>query len=270
MHPLPDLSRNELDVAVSKSQGAEMSLQLHEIAEAGHRILDPFTDAQLMELGAVARIGADTRVLDLACGKAEMLCRWAQTLGCQGVGVDLSEVFSAAARARASELGVNQQILIEQGDASSYVPESGSFDVACCIGATWIGGGVPGTVDLLRPAVPSTGLILIGEPFWREPPPPEARAAVGDDPELYADLSGLLRQFDAAGVELVEMVLADEHSWDRYVAAHWWTLRQWLDANPSESLHTLARAFLDESRSSYLRHQRRSLGWGVFVLTPTR
>lgn len=43
-----------------------MSLVLHEIAEASHRILDPCTDEQLMELGVVARVGTGTRVLDLA------------------------------------------------------------------------------------------------------------------------------------------------------------------------------------------------------------
>src|SRR5690606_19447640 len=40
-------------------------LELHEIAEADHRILNPFTDAHLMELAAVARVGPGTRVLDL-------------------------------------------------------------------------------------------------------------------------------------------------------------------------------------------------------------
>lgn len=241
-------------------------LQLHEIAEAGHRILDPFTDAQVMELGAVARLRPGTRVLDLACGKAEMLCRWATEHGISGVGVDLSEVFVRAARHRATELAVADRVLIEQGDAGAYVSEPGAFDVACCIGATWIGGGVAGTIALLRRAVLADGLLLIGEPFWREEPPVEASAALGGSPDEFTDLSGLLEVFDAAGVDLVEMVLADEHSWDRYEAAQWWTLRQWLDAHPDEPLHTRVRTFRDESRRNHLTYQRRYLGWGVFVV----
>lgn len=46
-----------------------MSLRHHEIAEAGHRILNPFTDEKLMLLGQVCRVGEGTRVLDLACGR---------------------------------------------------------------------------------------------------------------------------------------------------------------------------------------------------------
>ena len=99
-----------------------MSLPLHEIAEVNHRILDPFTDAQLMEVGEVARVEQGTRVLDLACGKGEMLCRWAQDFGSRGVGVDISEVFVTAARSRAETLGVADRVVIEHGDAQTFEP----------------------------------------------------------------------------------------------------------------------------------------------------
>ncbi|MGH3503565.1 MAG: SAM-dependent methyltransferase [Nocardioidaceae bacterium] len=247
-----------------------MSLMLHEIAEADHRVLDPFTDAQLMELGAVARIGPGSRVLDLACGKGEMLCRWAQEFGSTGVGIDLSEIFVAAARARAEQLRVADRVVIDQGDAGAYEPEPAAFDVASCIGATWIGHGMSGTIDLLRPAVTAEGLVLVGEPFWRETPPREAHEAFGSDPDEFTDLPGLLDRFESAGVDLVEMVLADRHSWDRYVAAQWWNLRQWLDARPDDPMASDVRHFLDESRRNHLTYQRRYLGWGVFVLRPSR
>lgn len=245
-----------------------MSLRLHEIAERHHRILNPFTEAHLLELGAVARVGPGTRVLDLACGKGEMLGRWARELGSGGVGVDLSEEFVAAARARVDELGVADRVRIENGDAAAFVAEPGAFDVACCLGATWIGDGVAGTIDLLRPAVTARGLILIGEPYWREPPRPEAEEALGAG--MFTDLAGLLGRFEDAGTELVEMVLADEHSWDRYVAAHWWTLREWLDTHVGDPLAPDVQVFLDDSRREYLAYQRRYLGWGVFVLRSTR
>jgi hypothetical protein len=66
-----------------------VSLRHHEIAETNHRILDPFTDEKLRLLGEVAGVTEGTRALDLACGKGEMLCRWAEWFGSSGVGVDL-------------------------------------------------------------------------------------------------------------------------------------------------------------------------------------
>lgn len=75
-------------------------IEQHEIAEADHRILNPFTDGKLMLLGEVCRLGHTQRQLDLACGKGEMLTRWAQRFGISGVGVDISGVFLGAARRR--------------------------------------------------------------------------------------------------------------------------------------------------------------------------
>src|SRR5262245_58950777 len=119
-------------------------LWLHEISEAGHRILNPFTDEKLMLLGRVARVGPGTRLLDLACGKAEMLCRWAAEFGMRGHGVDVSTVFLAAAGERVTELGVAARVSLERADAGRYdattsrhTPAQG-YNMVSCVGATWI------------------------------------------------------------------------------------------------------------------------------------
>ena len=81
-------------------------LRQHEIAEAGHRILNPFTDQKLELLGELCRWRRDMRLLDLCSGEGEMLCTWAHRHGIRGLGVDISEVFVPAAQARAAHLGV--------------------------------------------------------------------------------------------------------------------------------------------------------------------
>jgi hypothetical protein len=79
-------------------------------------------------------------------------------------------------------------------------------------------------------------------------------------------LPGTLDRFAEAGVELVEMVLADEDAWDRYVASQWWTVAAWLDGHPDHADAAGMREYLDRSRRSHLAYGRRYLGWGVFVL----
>jgi SAM-dependent methyltransferase len=239
-------------------------LRHHEIAEADHRILNPFTDAKLMLLGEVARIGAGTRILDLACGKGEMLCRWAERFGSTGHGVDLSEVFLAAARERARELDV--AVTFEHGDAGRYRAEPGSYDVVACLGATWIGGGLAGTIELMRPALAPGGLLLVGEPYWIEEPPEAAYEALGCAPDDFVSLPGTLDRFEAAGMELVEMVMADPDDWDRYIASQWWTIREWLKRNPDHADAGAMREFARTARRSHVAYNRRYLGWGVFVL----
>jgi len=242
------------------------TLRKHEIAEAEHRILNPFTDEKLMLLGAVCRLTPGARQLDLACGKGEMLCRWAQTYGTAGHGVDISTVFLTAARARAVELGVADRVSFEHADAATAVPSDASFDVVSCIGATWIGAGLVGTIALMRQAVRADGLLLVGEPYWTEPPPEAARETLGLPGDDFVSLEGTLDRIEGAGAELVEMVLADGDSWDRYEASQWWTVERWLREHPDHPDAGELREYLDDSRRSHLRYQRRYLGWGVFVL----
>ncbi|WTD59069.1 class I SAM-dependent methyltransferase [Streptosporangium sp. NBC_01639] len=243
-----------------------MSLRFHEIAESGHRILNPFTAEKLTLLGEVARLAPGMRQLDLACGKAEMLCQWSLRHGIEGVGVDISEVFLHAAGERARELGVEDRVRFERGDAGAHRADPGAFDVVSCIGATWIGGGLEGTVKLMLPALKEDGVLLVGEPYWLSEPPAGAYEAFGAEPADFTSLAGTFDRFEAAGVEVLEMVLADPDSWDRYVAGHWWTLSDWLRDNPADPDAAEVRAFLERERRSHVEYGRRYLGWGVFVL----
>jgi hypothetical protein len=244
-----------------------MSLRYHEISERDHRILNPFTAEQLILLGELCRLRAGMRQLDLCCGKAELLCQWAAQWGIIGTGVDISKVFLAAAHRRAQELGVADRLTFVEGDAGSYPIAPGEFDIVSCIGATRIGGGLAGTLDIMRPGLRDRdSLLLVGEPYWIDEPPDEAYDAIVEgDREAYTTLVGTLDRIESAGLELVEMVLADHHGWDRYVAAQWLAVSDWLRANPSHSEHAEMRRLHERYRREYMAYGRRYFGWGVFV-----
>ena len=60
----------------------------HPIRESSHRIINPFDDRKLALLGEVIGLQEGQTILDLACGKAELLCTWARDHGTSGTGVD--------------------------------------------------------------------------------------------------------------------------------------------------------------------------------------
>lgn len=192
------------------------------------------------------RLPPGTRVLDLACGSGEMLCTWARDHGLAGTGVDISSVFIGSARERARELGVEDMVSFVHGEASGYVARE-PVGAAACVGATWIGGGVAGTVELLRRSLGPGWIMLIGEPYWRKEPPDQATVSgssgIAQD-EWMVGLGKLLGSFGELGLDVVEMVLADGDSWDRYEAAKWLSIRRWLDANPGDELYGEMRAAL--------------------------
>ena len=241
--------------------------RIFNITESAHRIHNPFTPEKYAALGAALRLERGTRVLDLGSGSGEMLCTWARDYGVTGTGIDMSPLFTGQAKLRAKELGVAGQVEFIHGDAAGYVSDE-KAGVAACVGATWIGGGVAGTIELLSRSLRPGGIILIGEPYWRQLPPTEeaARECLAHSVSDFLTLPELLASFGNLGYDVVEMVLANQDGWDRYEAAKWLTMRQWLEANPNDELAKEVRSKLTSEPARYAAYTREYLGWGVFAL----
>ncbi|HEY1094307.1 MAG TPA: class I SAM-dependent methyltransferase [Glycomyces sp.] len=237
------------------------------IAESSHRIHNPVDSRKQAQLGRALGLKPGQTMLDLASGSGELLCTWARDYGIGGTGVDISTAFTARAQARAAELGVADRCDFVHGDAAGHVaPEP--VDITACIGASWIGGGTAGTVALLEQSLRPGGLMLVGECYWRQDPPDEAtvKGCYAESKSSLFSLAGLADHFDGLGYDVVEMVLADQDTWDRYAAPHWLNIRRWLDDNPGHELAAEMRHKLDVERRNHVRYQRDYLGWGIFAL----
>jgi hypothetical protein len=125
-----------------------------------------------------------------------------------------------------------------------------------------------GTLELLERSLRPGGTVLIGERYWRLDPPDQDTVEscyVRRRDELVS-LPQLVESFGDLGWDLVEMVLADQDGWDRYVAAQWLNVRRWIDANPDDELVDEMRAELNSAPLRHVRYQREYVGWGVFAL----
>lgn len=247
-----------------------MSARFHEISEANHRILNPITDDKLMLLGYLCGMQPGVRILDLACGKGEMLSRWAHTFGINGVGADTSATFLATAQQRAAELGVGELVQFVRADASDFIKpddEYFQFDVVSCLGASWVGGGLVGILELMKMGLRNeNSLILVGEPYWIDLPPVDAYQELGVGTEEFSTLEGTLDRFELCGLELIEMVLSDTETWDRYAAGQWMAVSNWLRDNPDDKDAQELAQWIAQDKRAYMRYSRRYFGWGVFVL----
>lgn len=132
----------------------------------------------------------------------------------------------------------------------------------------WIAGGVAGSIELLAKSLKPGGMILIGEPRWRQVPATEeiARACGVSSVADFLTLPALVASFDELGYDVVEMVLADQEGWDRYEAAKWLTMRRWLESNASDDFADEVRAELTIAPKRHVTYTREYFGWGVFAL----
>ena len=95
-----------------------------------------------------------------------------------------------------------------------------------------------------------------------------ARGCLAGSISDFLLLPEVLANFGRLGYDVVEMVMADQDSWDRYEAAKWLTMRRWLEANPDDEFAKDVRARLGSEPERYAAYTREYLGWGVFALMP--
>lgn len=253
-----------------------MSLRFHEIAERHHVIQNPITVEKLDIIGAACGFQPGMRLLDLACGRGELLTRWAAQYGIGGTGVDISAAFLKEARRRARERGVADRVTFVQADAGKYLDETpgeaGAYDVVSCVGATWIGGGTPGTLTIMRRALRDQrdGLLLVGDVYWARLPVPEAAyAAMGEESRAWTHgLLAVLEMFQRAGFDLVQMSLANADNWDAYYVPQWRSVFAWLREHPDDPDHAALQEWIDRNQRAYLAYEREYCGWGLFLLQP--
>jgi SAM-dependent methyltransferase len=230
------------------------------VAERDHEIQNPTSAEKIRLLGERLGLGPESRVLDVACGKCGPAIILAREFGCAITGIERANEFATEARERVADTGLGDRIEIVEADASTVELEPSSYDVAICLGASFVWGDLAGTLPHLRHAARPGGHVVVGEPYWRRWPLPEGHADDG-----YVSLHDTVDRFHAAGLVVVTVIDGSLDDWDRYETLHWRALEEWLAANSDDPDADEIRRRHEENRTEYLRWQRDLLGWAIIV-----
>ncbi|MEV0612094.1 class I SAM-dependent methyltransferase [Nonomuraea sp. NPDC050404] len=242
------------------------------LAHGDHPIAAPMSEANLDRLLTRAKLPPGARILDLGCGEAAWLTR-ALTLHPDATadGVDLSASALAGAAQAAEGLGVSDRLRLHLMPAADFVPDSadgGAYDLVLSIGATHAYGGLAPTLRAVRDHLRPGALALVGEGFWEQAPTPDLLAALGEEPDSYADLAGTVTRMESAGFATVYGHRSTLEEWDEYEWSWTGTLARWALEHPGPDGEA-ALAAAREHRDLWLTGYRGVLGFVTLLLRRT-
>ena len=239
------------------------------VAEKGRRLINPTTTEQVLEMGRICRLENGSRVLDMGCGKGEPAMLLATTYGCHVTGVDFEPTFLGSARVRCKEMGVERNCQFIESVGARYRIPPASFDLAMCLGASFIYDDFETTVRTLAGGLKADGYLVVGEPYWKDPAPPtEYLKREGIGPDQYATLTQNIERLREWGFEPVGLLDATLEGWDSYESHHWEAVDRWRRENPGHPKVKEVVQRMERERETYLRWGREVLGWAIFIMRP--
>ena len=217
------------------------------IAHGELALYNPLSEADLDEAIGLLDLAPGARVLDVACGTAEVLRRIAARWEIEGVGYDADA--EQIERARRAAPGLDLRVAGE--------PPPGPFDLVVCIASSHALGGFPAALERLRDL---GGQVLLGEGYWRREPSAEYLAALGGaTADELPDYGGLFAAAEQAGLTPLWSCVASERDWDRYE----WTQVLNAERHGAEQLRERAAA---ARRRLTMPGGRETLGFALVLL----
>ena len=238
-----------------------------DVTHRAHTYCNPVSAPTVRDLEAVLDLQPGMRVLDIASGLGEMLIGFAERHGVRGVGVELSHAFLHRAEARQAERVPDADIRFLEMKGEDYVlDDEGPFDVVMCIGASWIWNGYRGTLEALKRFVKPGGLIVVGEPYWRQSP----TATYLEMEELTHDQFPTLDRYreDLAeqDLSLVWLRGVSRQEWDEFEMLQTVSFDRYAREHPDDEDLEAIRTKLRRNKEAYLRWGRDTLGFAFWVL----
>jgi SAM-dependent methyltransferase len=235
------------------------------VAHRDHDYCNPLSSAKFERLLDLLPLDANSRVLDLGCGRAELALRIIERFGSTVIAVDHSSQMLDAARERAEWTGALGRLHLDDTDIQNYRADPETFHLSVMLDAGGIPGGMAGICQKLRGWTRSGGYVLVGLQYWKHKPPGELVALLGGREREIADHHGNVQAGMGAGLVPMHAVAASEDEWDEYEWKLCRSIERYVREQPDDPDCT---AMLDRARrwrDAYLKWGRDALGFAAYL-----
>jgi SAM-dependent methyltransferase len=243
--------------------------ELYNISEDFMELINPLSPEKIIKVGKFLGLKEGDKVIDFGCGFGEVLVLWAEAFGIGGIGIDIREHACERAKKKIEERGLSERIEIVCCNGADYSFEKEAFDVAACIGASFIWGGFKQAIQGMKDAVPPDRKLVIGEPYWLKEPVPQEYVDKIKEIEIHSEY-GLIQIAREEGFDFEYMVRSSLDDWDTYEASNWYSLARWLEEHPDHPEKKEVIDWLHENQDEYLKYGREYCGFAVYILNPMK
>jgi SAM-dependent methyltransferase len=238
--------------------------KLMDIVHKYQKIMNPITEAKLDSLIELLKLKPGSSVLDIACGKGELLVKLAEKYKINGVGIDKSPYCINDCNQKKSNRVPGADIVFYMMDGADYKPDK-KYDITSCLGASWVFGGHNGTLKALSEMTRPGGLILVGEPHWIKEPDTEYLEAEEMTRDSYRSHRENVLIGEQLGLKCLYTLDSDRDGWDIYETLHWWAVEDYILNNPNDPDIMEIREANEKYKEIYLRWGRDTMGWCLYL-----
>ncbi|MHC4410308.1 MAG: SAM-dependent methyltransferase [Planctomycetota bacterium] len=182
----------------------------------GQEFWGPYDAVRIDRLLEMLAPAPGASVLDIGCGKAELLLRLADRYGCRVTGVDMSPHALALARAAFTERCPDADVTLLELDVKKQSVPEGPYDLIVWLGGSFIGEQFAETLQALTALLRPGGQLLIGHGFWMQTPPPEYVEATGISTDWLTDHAGNIACGQACGLRITHSSVSTRDEWDTF------------------------------------------------------
>jgi len=185
--------------------------------------------------------------------------------GFDGVAVDISPYCVADLRSTVARRVPEADFEILEMDGADYHPIAGTFNLASCMGGSWVFGGHRETIRHLAQAVRPGGFVLVGQPFWKKEPAAEYLAWSGMTRDDFGSHAWNVEAGEAEALVPLLALVSTGDDWDRYETLQWRAAARHADAHPDDPDVAELVTRVAKNRHEYLTWGRETLGWGLYL-----
>ena len=238
--------------------------KLMDVLHKKQLIMNPIRSSKLDRFCDTLGLPFASRVLDVGCGKGEFLLRLNKRYSVSGIGIDKSPYCIRDAKENKDTRAPEADIQFLLMDGADYTTDE-VFDLTCCIGASWIYGGIKGTLRALYDFTKPGGMIIVGEPYWiKEPPKEYLDADELRKEDFHSHIENVLIG-DDLGLTCIHTLASDTEDWDFYETLHWWAVSEYAESNPEDPDLSEILQSNEKSKQTYLKWGRDTMGWCMYV-----